>query len=60
MDIDGLGGAIVDALIEKELICSPADIYTLKLDDIKSLWKSGETAANFSSAGTSVSVSFTP
>lgn len=45
MDIDGLGGAIVDALIEKELIRSPADIYTLKLDDIKSLWKSGETAA---------------
>lgn len=45
MDIDGLGGAIVDALIEKELIRSPADIYFLKLEDIKSLWKSGETAA---------------
>lgn len=45
MDIDGLGEAIVDALIEKKLIQSPADIYTLQLDDIKSLWKSGETAA---------------
>lgn len=45
MDIDGLGGAIVDALIEKKLIQSPADIYFLKLEDIKSLWKSGETAA---------------
>lgn len=45
MDIDGLGGAIVEALIEKKLIESPADIYTLKLEDIKSLWKSGETAA---------------
>ena len=45
MDIDGLGGAIVEALIEKKLIASPADIYTLKLEDIKSLWKSGETAA---------------
>ena len=45
MDIEGLGGAIVDALIEKELIKSPADIYYLQLDDIKSLWKSGSTAA---------------
>lgn len=45
MDIDGLGGAIVDALIEKKLIETPADLYTLKLEDIKSLWKSGETAA---------------
>ena len=45
MDIEGLGGAIVEALIEKNLIKSPADIYTLELDSIKSLWKSGETAA---------------
>ena len=45
MDIDGLGGAIVDALIEKGLIQTPADIYTLELENIKSLWKSGETAA---------------
>ena len=45
MDIDGLGNAIVDALIEKQLIKSPADIYYLKLEDISSLWKSGTTAA---------------
>ncbi len=45
MDIEGLGSAIVEALIEKDLICSPADIYYLTLDDIKSLWKSGTTAA---------------
>jgi len=45
MDIEGLGGAIVEALIEKGLINSPADIYSLQLEDIKSLWKSGETAA---------------
>lgn len=45
MDIDGLGAAIVDSLIEKELIHSPADIYYLTLEDIKSLWKSGTTAA---------------
>ena len=45
MDIDGLGASIVDALIEKNLIHSPADIYILSLEDIKSLWKSGPTAA---------------
>lgn len=45
MDIDGLGAAIVDNLIEKGLIKSPADIYYLTLDDIKSLWKSGSKAA---------------
>ena len=45
MDIDGLGAAIVDSLIEKGLNKSPADIYYLTLDDIKSLWKSGSTAA---------------
>ncbi len=45
MDIEGLGTAIVEGLIEKGLIQSPADIYYLTLDDIKSLWKSGSTAA---------------
>ena len=45
MDIDGLGSAIVEGLIEKGLIYSPGDIYYLELDQIKSLWKSGTTAA---------------
>ena len=45
MDIDGLGGAIVDALIERGLVKTPADIYYLTLEDVKSLWKSGATAA---------------
>lgn len=45
MDIEGLGSAIVENLIEKGLIQSPADIYYLTLDDIKSLWKSGSKAA---------------
>lgn len=45
MDIDGLGAAIVDSLIEANLIRSPADIYYLTLDELKSLWKSGSTAA---------------
>ena len=45
MDIEGLGSAIVEGLIEKQLIRSPADIYYLTLEDIKSLWKSGSKAA---------------
>lgn len=45
MDVDGLGGAIVDALIEKGLLKTCADIYYLTLEDVKSLWQSGETAA---------------
>lgn len=45
MDIEGLGSAIVEALIEKGLVRSPADIYYLTLDEISGLWKSGTTAA---------------
>ena len=45
MDIEGLGASIVDALIEKGHIKSPADIYELSLEELKSLWKSGDTAA---------------
>ena len=45
MDVEGLGSSIVEALIEKGLIKSPADIYYLQLEDISSLWKSGKTAA---------------
>lgn len=45
MDIEGLGGSIVDALIEKGLVESAADIYYLSLDDMKSLWQKGEIAA---------------
>ena len=45
MDIEGFGSAIVESLIEKNLIKSPADIYYLTLEDIASLWKSGSTAA---------------
>ena len=45
MDIEGLGSAIVETLIDKGFIKSPADIYYLTLDDVKSLWKSGSKAA---------------
>ncbi len=46
MDIEGLGSAIVDGLIEKGHLQTPADIYSLTFEQIKSLWRSGETAAN--------------
>ena len=45
MDIDGLGNAIVDQLIEKGFVTSPADIYYLTLQQLKSLWQKGELAA---------------
>lgn len=45
MDIDGLGDAIVEQLIQRGQIQSPADIYYLKLEDLKSLWKNGSKAA---------------
>ena len=45
MDIDGMGTAIVEGLIEKGLLRSAADIYYLTLDDMKSLWQKGDLAA---------------
>ena len=45
MDIEGLGSAIVEALIEKGYLKSPADIYYLTLEELKSLWQKGGKAA---------------
>ena len=45
MDIEGLGSAIVDALIEKGYVRSPADIYYLTPEQVSSLWQKGELAA---------------
>ena len=45
MDIEGFGASIVEALIQKELIHSPADIYYLTLEEMRSLWQKGDTAA---------------
>ena len=45
MDIDGLGTSIVDSLIERGYIKSPADIYYLTLADMKTLWQKGDVAA---------------
>lgn len=46
MDIEGLGEAIVEQLIAKGAITSPADIYHLRLEELKGLWKNGEKAAS--------------
>ena len=45
MDIDGLGKNIVDALIEKGFVKTPADLYYLTLDEMKQLWSKGDTQA---------------
>ncbi len=44
MDIDGLGSAIVEQLLEKDLIHSPADLYDLTFEEIAGLWQKGEKA----------------
>ena len=45
MDIDGLGKNIVEALIEKGFVRTPADLYYLTLDEMKQLWNKGDTQA---------------
>jgi len=46
MDIDGLGGAIIDHLIKNNLVTTPADLYTLKKDDLVRLERMGEKSAS--------------
>ncbi|MGM9552467.1 MAG: NAD-dependent DNA ligase LigA [Clostridia bacterium] len=45
MDIEGLGPAVVNMLLDKNLIASAADLYTLKKEDIVPLEKMGEKSA---------------
>ena len=45
MDIDGLGKNIVEALIEKGFVKTPADLYYLSLEEMKQLWSKGDTQA---------------
>lgn len=45
MDVDGLGSAIVDSLIDKGFLRSPADIYYLTSQELMGLWQNGEVAA---------------
>ncbi len=45
MDIEGLGTAVLEALVKEGLIKTAADIYTLKKEDIASIERMGEKSA---------------
>lgn len=45
MDIEGMGPAMVDKLLENKLISSISDLYSLKAESIASLDKMGEKSA---------------
>jgi len=42
MDIEGMGDAVTNQLVDKKLVCSYGDIYALSLDDVKSLDRMAE------------------
>lgn len=44
MDIDGLGSAIVEQLIQNGMVSSPADLYYLTFEQLATLWKNGDKA----------------
>ena len=46
MDIDGLGPAVLEQLVDEGLIKSPADLYRLSADDVSSLERKAEKSAN--------------
>lgn len=51
MDIDGLGPAVLELLVQNNLVKSPVDLYRLKAEDISTLDRMGElSAANIISA----------
>ncbi len=45
MDIDGLGEKIVDQLVERELVHSPADLYHLSVETLAGLERMAEKSA---------------
>lgn len=45
MDIEGLGDKLVDQLVERELIATPADLFTLEVDTLAGLERMGEKSA---------------
>lgn len=45
MDIDGMGPAVLSALVENGLIHSQPDIYAIKADDVASIERMGEKSA---------------
>lgn len=45
MDIDGLGPAVMEQLVDRGLVKSPADLYKLRAVDLASLERMGEKSA---------------
>ena len=45
MDIEGLGDKIVEQLVEQDLVKSPADLYTLTVEQLSDLERMGEKSA---------------
>ena len=46
MDIDGLGSAVIEQLVDNEMISSPLDLYRINSAQIQSLERMGEKSAN--------------
>ena len=45
MDIEGLGDKIVEQLVEQDLVKSPADLYTLTVEQLSDLERMGDKSA---------------
>jgi len=45
MDIDGLGPAVIEQLVDRGLVRGPADLYRLNADTLKDLERMGEKSA---------------
>lgn len=46
MDIEGLGDKLIEQLVERDLVQSPADLYTLTLEQLMELERMGEKSAS--------------
>jgi DNA ligase (NAD+) len=45
MDIEGLGEKLVDQLVDKDIVCTPADLYRLRTDQLSGLDRMAEKSA---------------
>jgi len=45
MDIEGLGPAMIDQLVDRKIVQNPADLYSLKKEDISGLERMAEKSA---------------
>ena len=45
MDIEGLGEKLIDQLVEKKMVATPADLFSLDVKDLEGLERMGEISA---------------